>query len=672
MSTTFRNLLYISIIFIFWLSSQTVFGQEIESISADSTKKDFVESEAIYTKKKPLKSINFNGYYRFFGYGRHIRVPYPNLNPYEKAYGVGDVYREPMLSLYMTGRAGGKTTFGTELFFFTPYLGTNLGNAFTMNLGINLYGNFATSVGNFGIRAGGIHWHTLSPFTMGTFQAFDRFSIFDRTPWEGVLNTDKYDNYYDTGSINRDNRWGKLAFQGIILEASNLPKDFYVSALFGKTQNNGGLGFSVNQAGQTVNLPPQTNPLSTVPNGNNAGNFPLYNGFAGTSRILPSFVVGGQIKKNFNENYIGYNTLNSWTFLDSLSATKRFYQVHTLDFDWKVKGLRLTGELGAGSFESPEIARKWGEALMMKIYIPKEYTFLPFSVQFYQIGQSFYNLNGEVQTFSNPEIQTSVAGSSQNGQASVGGALTQVEQLAHNRRGININTEYELGPLKVNAGLGIAKEIDLAGPELSYVHRINGLALSRVYNPFPENATGPTVVGPYGRVFTYFRGAYEKVVRTDVNPLTGEPLSKAYFNAIDLQVKFKHDIAKRPFYLFYLGSWQSARNVFSPVPYFNWENSYLFAQYHEVDLYYELFPKFILAGYFGLESIKGGKDTEWDIDTFLPRDQLGIGYAIGFDWLVAKNAGIYARQRWMRFQDRNFALDEYRGTETTIELKIFF
>ena len=43
-----------------------------------------------------------------------------------------------------------------------------------------------------------------------------------------------------------------------------------------------------------------------------------------------------------------------------------------------------------------------------------------------------------------------------------------------------------------------------------------------------------------------------------------------------------------------------------------------------------------------------------------------------FDWSLAPNAGLYLRHRWMDFEDRSFPEDTYAGTETTLELKVFF
>jgi hypothetical protein len=61
-----------------------------------------------------------------------------------------------------------------------------------------------------------------------------------------------------------------------------------------------------------------------------------------------------------------------------------------------------------------------------------------------------------------------------------------------------------------------------------------------------------------------------------------------------------------------------------------------------------------------------------DVVTQAPKNQQGISYAIGLDLQLSKNVGLYLRQRWMTYQDYSFELDQYKGSETTVELKIFF
>ncbi len=409
---------------------------EYNLLSLDFAKGIAYDSAFVEKKlKKRGQKISAFGYYRLFVYGRNMQEYYPGLEPFERTYSVGDGYREPMLSLNVVARPTGKTSFGTELFFFTPYDGTTANNQFTLNLGINFYGNFNTDDGNFGIRAGGIHWYNVSPFTIGVYQVLNRFSIFDRTPWEGVSNTEKYDSYYSTGAISPgDLRWNNQAFQGIILNGTELPGDFALDLFWGKAQPNGGLSSII------------TDPYSTIPPTLDAGNVPNYAGIAGTGRVLPSILTGGRIAKEFGKNKqrLAYNTIFSNTALDSIRTDSlRSYQLHTLSLDLSIGKIGVSGELGAGNYKSPTYAERWGEALMLRFKIPELYTFLPLDIQVYQISKNFYNENGEIATNSNREIVAS-SGLTVNA-TGVGGQIAQVNQLVHNRRGITVGTGYTLG-----------------------------------------------------------------------------------------------------------------------------------------------------------------------------------------------------------------------------------
>jgi len=661
------------------MQSQMVHAQETESdtIALSSVQsileKDFEDSfrdvaagiqyERSFVDRK-LKErgqkITAFGYYRLFLYGRNMQEPYPGLEPFDKAFGVGDGYREPMLSFNVLARPNSKSSFGTELFFFTPYDGSIEGNVFSTNLGLNFYGNFRTQHGNFGVRAGGIHWYNLTPFTIGVFQILDRFSIYDRTPWEGVTNTTKYEDFYALGENNvGDLRWNNQAFQGIILNGAKLPGDIGFDLFWGKTQFNGGL------LGATDELYPNPGNLDW-------GNIPTYEGFAGIDRSLPNYINGGRLVKSFGpkRQTLSYNAIFSRTSVDSLKTDQyRSFQVHTLSLDLNVKDVKITGELGAGNYKSPTYSEKWGEALMLRFAIPEKYTYLPIDIQVYQISRNFYNPNSEIQSNSNLDILAD-AGLSL-GATGAGGQLTVVNQLVHNRRGININTDVKIGDVKLAAGWGISSEIEAEAPILSFNHRINGLAMSRIYNPFPAGATGPTIFGPYNRKFSFFRGQSEFVQTTDIDPENGLALNRKHFQAIDLSGKYETMLFDRSLHFFYLASFGAISSDQQAIPLYN-DNSYLFVQYHEFDLYYELFPKFIFAGYFGVETARGGAFTEWNEETNLPLDQLGTAIGIGFDWQVAPNSGIYVRHRWMEFEDRSFPLDRYRGTELTVELKTYF
>jgi hypothetical protein len=614
------------------------------------------------TLRERPQPLTVFGYYRLFLYGRDMTQPYPNLEPFDRTYAVGDGYREPMLSLSVLGRPSGRTSFGTEVFIFTPYDGTREfeTNQLTLNLGINFFGGFRTEVGNFGVRAGGIHWYNLSPFTIGVYQVLDQFSIFDRTPWEGVDGMDKYANYFLTGQTSvGDQRWNFQAFQGLIVDGRSLPGGFGFDAFWGKTQPNGGLPGAIAE------------PSETVAGEGEAGDVPTYLGFSGEARALPSFITGGRLQKAFaDRSMVAYNTVYSYRTLDSLDATRRSYQVHTGTFDTRVAGISLSGELGASKYESPEYTSPWGEALMVRAGFPESYTLVPLEVQLYQVGRHFFNENGEIATNNNPQLPVDPRCEVVSGAGSAGGLITQVGQLAHNRRGANLRTGgIGIGPAQLRAGLGMAHELAPTTSTLSYVHRINGLALSRIYNPFPANAVCATQFGPLGRQYSFFRGVFERVQTTDVDPVTGLATNRKYFHAADIQAKLGVDVLKRPLYLFYLAGFGSANTSATVVP--TDDDTYLFVQYHEFDLYYQLRPGFILTGYAGIENARGGDLTERSAVTGETRDQVGTGLGLGFDWTLAPNAGLYLRHRWMDFEDRSFPEDTYRGREVTLELKVF-
>ena len=605
-------------------------------------------------RKRPVPLTVF-GYYRGFFYARDITEPYPNLAPFERTYGFGDGYREPALSVSILGRPNGRSSFGTELFVFAPYDGFGTeNNTVSLNLGVNFYGNFRTEVGNVGVRAGGVHWYNLSPFTIGVYQVLDRFSIFDRTPWEGVSGTAKYESYFETGQANPgDERWNFQAFQGLIVDGRQIPGGFQVDGFWGKTQPNGGL------------------PNADLEVSGGPGDTPIYTGLSGDARTLPSFIGGGRIGKTFGRDaLVALNSITSYRTLDSLDRDRRQYQVHTAQFDVTRAGVNLSGELGASLYESPEYDSPWGEALMARVKTARDLTALPLDLQVYQVGRHFFNENGEIATNNNPQIQADPRCDVPAGGGSAGGLITQVNQLAHNRRGVNFNTAFGAGPAKLAVGWGLAHELAPTTDEVSYIHRINGLAISRVYNPFPAEAVCATQFGPLGRQYSFFRGAFERVELTDVEPVTGLPTNRKYFHAVDLQAKLRARVLDRPLYLFYLASFGSANRSAQAVP--RDDDTYVFVQYHEVDAYVEVLPGFLLAGYLGLENARGGRFTALDDETGEPRDQVASGVGVGFDWTLAPNAGLYLRHRWMDFEDRSFAEDTYAGVETTLELKIFF
>ena len=80
----------------------------------------------------------------------------------------------------------------------------------------------------------------------------------------------------------------------------------------------------------------------------------------------------------------------------------------------------------------------------------------------------------------------------------------------------------------------------------------------------------------------------------------------------------------------------------------------------------------VLSHYTGWERIIGNYNTEVDIESDRPRNQEGIAFGLGLDYMMSKNTALYLRHRYFKFEDRNFALDKFAGHETTLEIKIIF
>jgi hypothetical protein len=123
--------------------------------------------------------------------------------------------------------------------------------------------------------------------------------------------------------------------------------------------------------------------------------------------------------------------------------------------------------------------------------------------------------------------------------------------------------------------------------------------------------------------------------------------------------------------IFYLGGFHSVQRNYSNLPVFS-DKAYLQSYNQQLEFYYLLFPKLIVSNYLGYDRIIANNQTQLDAITQLPKNQQGLSYAIGLDFQLAKNTGLYIRQRWMHYEDKHFEQDHYKGMETTVELKIFF
>lgn len=634
-----KNILFASILSISLASTASAFEikQKLKPDSVSTNLLNEAKPQGVFPKttQEVLEGLEVSGYYRFITNYRDLAVSYPHLANNTRNVFVGDDSQIPQLMLNIKGFASSKTSFGTDLFMWTPMTGMGgTENVKGLNLGVNLFGNFNTSFGTFNVRTGGINWHLLSPFTFQSNKGYNRYSLFERNPWDpNTPSMDaRYSDFFNSGAINQDQRWGNQAFQGLIVDGAQLPNDFSFSLMNGKTQFDGG--------------------VLALPNNSN----------------------GGRLTKYYNQhqNAISINTFSNTTYLDTLSKNTTGFAINTLELTHFIDRLKIWAEVGMGSTQSNRVNSKWGEAISIKLSYPIADRY-PTEVHFYRVSPRVFNNNA---IFINSSIQQNISTNSNQTQAvliPVSSAVLPIGQLANNRQGIELNSQINIGRLKNSIGYSTSVELENLSPSITYSHAFNSLALSRFWRwGFPSN------VGPYKNLNKIYRNVFETLNITDLNTSTGLPNQKKYFNSIEINSKYKTILANKDLYLFYLGSFNSVQNFSSftsmkdgGVLVFT-ERALLRNYCHQIESYYVLNPKLIWNNYFSFERTIANYQTAVDVQSSRPKNQTGYSFATGLDIQLSKSAGLYIRQRWMNYKDSSYTNDQYKGFETTVEVKMFF
>ena len=587
-----------------------------------------------------LKNLSISGYYRFCANYMHMKVPYAN-SPSDtvsfastpKKIFIGDDSQIPELMLTISGRPNSKASFGTDFYLWNKMTGVDSnGYVKGLNLGVNLYGNFSTDLGNFNIMTGGIHWYSLSPFTFFTNVGYNRYMVFERNPWDPVSKEpiDRYKAFHQYGNIVQDTRWGKQAFQGIIVEGNDFPLGISGVLMYGKSVLNGG--------------------FSNVPNGS----------------------TGGKIKKSFGNNFVSLNTFNSKTYIDSLNRQSVGFSIHTLEYRFTIDEITFSGELGMGKYLNPLYTRgfldssgigKFGEAINFKFLLPNKYLSFPIEINIFRINSNVINNNSIFWNSSIREIQPNATATSGNAVLTpFASSVVQIGQLTNNRQGINLNADFGTKNWKISIGNSVSQEIENISSQIAFSHPSNNLALSRFWRwslyPTPE-------IGPYGKLTKVYRGMFETLNITD----TAQKIKN--FNVIEIYSKLNFKLLGRESYFNYFGSFNSVQTKLSPVTVFS-EKAYLRAYYHQFELFVKVNRNFIWTNYFAWERNIANYQTQVDEITRRPINQEGLSFATGFDLSLGKNAVFVFRNRWMDYHDYSFKRDKYIGMETSVELKISF
>ena len=599
------------------------------------------ESEKLNTQpwtKTFMEGLDVGGYYRMIYTDRILDNAYDGIGTTRQISVVDPTYYDPMLFLYLGGNPTPNSSFGAELRVDNYMIGATrvpLTN-FALFNGLVLRANTATKhAGKYDIRFGGIEWVNMTPFTFGGNTGFHRYSIFERRPWDPGGNVIKRPaDYYHKNTINQDVRFGTNAFKGLLVNVTDLPKNFSANLLYGTSQN--------------------------------------INGYDREATVMPRKVYGAKLEKTLanKTGTLGVSTYNTVAYLDSIQQeydTRRLFRMvetyANLDFKEKFK---VFVEAGYAANKEPQYAAQNSFAFLMDIKTKKELTYFPISLRAYRMDKNFVNLDSYVgNTTITPYLQNLFSQNPGNRQPN-NARLTNSGYLVNNRIGGNVSADLDLMGLKLTGSLELSKDIERFSTtnNLTYGHRINGLEISR-FVPFP-NPLGD--FGPNARMNTFFRGAYETVQISDTAS-DGGMRNKLTYTSIDVQAKYKVPVGKKDLYFFTLNTFSAVNDKAF------YDNAFINASYHEFELYYQLWRDVSLSFYHGIEFVKGNEFTDQEVQadgSLEARNQTGKSWGVGVDYQMNDKTFLYLRQRWFGFDDTSFVGENFKGRHLSVELKIFF
>tara|TARA_B110001454_G_scaffold213735_1_gene232409 strand:+ start:2056 stop:3990 length:1935 start_codon:yes stop_codon:yes gene_type:complete len=626
------------------VSYSTHFSQNSEHLNS-------VFSSNVKNIKSSSVPISFSGFYRFLGYAKNQNETFPTNNGKTFVLLSGDYYRVPMLLLKLKGLTKDNISFGADFMINSLYKGPAESNSkiLTLNLGLNLRTSFKTKIGKFKLSSGGVSWYKQSRLTVWGNRTYNRRSIYDRMPQTALTRTPnvRYEKYYKNGLIDQGIRYGSRAFQGLFFSGQNLPYKFSFKGVLGKSNFNRSIF-------------------------NNSDNF------------IGCFRVNKKFNNKFN---ISYNYLNSVASLDTLTDDVKKYNIHTIELTKKWKKIIFNFETGIGNYLSPSYDFKYGEALIFNIKTVKSVK-IPLDIQLYRISPQFVNLTGNFLNTTVLEVFPNISGVGTTVRTPFNSPIVGLGSHTNNRQGISFNAEHSFGNLKINGGLGVFAEIDTSYASLTYSYNVNAQTLSR-FNIFRRNW------GPYNSLNSIFRRVFEDVSIIDASS-TEKASFKKFFNTLEFQAKYKNKIGSHNFYIFSLSRLNSCQKEIKALPQYNLNPTTLISQFsQEFDFSLELNPSTTFIFSYGIERIIGNSLTgigDQDIslggntinnllenlgfDRFteknFSKNQQNRLFGIGLDYKIAKNAMLFIRHNWYKYYDPNFVLNNLRGTETMLEIKILF
>jgi hypothetical protein len=585
-----------------------------------------------------LNDIKVSGVVRFITIYRDMDKSYSDMITSPKNFsffdypmvGVGSNNNGgfPMLELNLANSPLSKFQFNVGYSLASTFSGQTHDSSFARIMSsrqnLRFSGKWNAGPVRIGVDAGGILWTRLSRLTMG--QTDYRDNYFDRVPWDWYRNSFlRYDEYYSLSTNIGAENAGRSPLLGYILNADILPWGVRLTGLYGRTNLNTTVANSINN--------------------------------------FPSASMGGRLEKTiFTRRVAGKVGLNYYrraANTDNRKGIADEQEVMSFDFGLKVRKVNFSSEIGHGRVNNPLSPNKTGMAFVFKTELDRTVTAYPISLEYYHIDYNYVSIDGSVMN-SNTTVSTGGFGTEYiYDPMLLVNVVQQVGQIANNRQGFSLRSESNIKKLKIQVGVSASQELRNLHDTVTFQHRVNSFSRSR-FRPWYMGG------GEYGRIKSVWLTTFETVTITDA-----VSDYKKGFNTLELFLKYKFRLFNRDLVVLNFNTYNSTQPGFNPIPTFT-DKAFVRMFFEDLTLAYRLGRKYNIVANAGYERVLGNYRTQLSLDNGKPLDQQGYAIGGGIDYDFTANAGIHLRHKYMYHKDKNFVLDEFRGHETTLELKIFF
>ena len=610
-----------------------------------------------YRGGKSLGGFQVNGLFRFVSIYRDMQKSYADMQTSKRNisffdYPLSDIltsggYGNPMLALALTSNVNKNASFRISYsisHLFTGSSDNKVNKFFNSFGGIAFEGNIKKDPVTVNFKFGGLLTMRVSRLVFDAPKY--RTNYFDRVV-SNNYSVGKFESQY--GKEEETRFFLTPYIRGGILKL-NFPgvNNLQVLGMYGRTSNTYNGVFT--------------------PNGTtNADMFPAVNYLL---RVATPYSVRG----NGGKFAINYYAKNANT--DAVHNIKDNMQLFSTDFDIKL-GTKVSflADLGLCQINNPLVRNvKWGKALIMDLVLDKKLIGVPLKMEYYNIDHAYGNLDGEVLNSNVALMNGGVTGNPQTNQTLFINTAQEVGMAANNRAGVNLTSAFNIKNLKIDIGYAVSQEKQNIYDSISFQHRVNAFSRSR----FWQWRQG---IGPYNRIRSIYARTFELITIND-KALGNSTDYKKGFNNLEFLMRYEANIFNKRFIFANFSNFVSIQDHLAISPVFT-TKAFIRTFFNDFTAICKLTNKFMIIGNFGLERVLGNtrvnlspdKITDASGNPYADKDRIinQTGYAVGagFGIDLSSNTTFNFRSKWMYHKDKNFLQDQFQGTETTIELKIF-